>query len=413
MKSGWRGLTPVAKLLIANQFGITLGFFMVVPFLATYLREDLGFAAALVGTVLGVRTLCQQGLYVVGGVGADRLNPRFLIIFGCALRVVAFAVFALFTAPAAIIAATALTGVAGAIFNPAVQTYLMHESPTRRAETFTLLNVYGNAGSLVGPVLGALLLGVDFRLVCAVACGIFAALTVAQAFVLPSAHHPAPTIGIFRSWATMLANRRFLAFTLAGSAYWALFNQLYLALPLEAQRVTGRTGAVSAVFIVSTGVGLLTGVRLVAACRRRWSPGTSMAIGLALLGAGFIVPAVASPLVTSAPGPLAPADALAAAWPVLLGTVVFSAGVTITNPFMMELIPLVGSERLVGTYYGYFYLVAALVTAGVSTTTGALLDLESMRWLPFAFLCVIGAAGATGIAAMQHRGRLAARVQTG
>lgn len=399
-------VTPAARLLIANHFGIMLGFFMVVPFLATYLREDLGFAAALIGVVLGVRTLCQQGLYVLGGAGADRLNARVMIMAGCALRVVAFGMFALFTSPAAIIAATALTGVAGAIFNPAVQTYLMRESPTRRAETFTLLNVYGNAGALVGPVLGALLLGVDFRLVCAVACGIFAALTVAQAFVLPPSPHPPPQAGVWRAWATMLANRRFLAFTLAGSAYWALFNQLYLALPLEAQRVTGRPGAVSAVFIVSTGVGLLAGVRLVAACRRRWSAGASMAIGLTLIGAGFVAPAVAAPLVPSAANALGPVAALVAAWPVLLGTLVFSAGTTITNPFMMELIPMVGREDLVGTYFGYFYLVSALLTAGVSTATGALLDLGGVRWLPFAFLVVIGAAGATGIAIMQRTGRL-------
>ncbi|MFG1603303.1 MFS transporter [Actinoplanes sp. NPDC049265] len=315
---------------------------------------------------------------------------------------VAFGMFALFTTPALIIAATALTGVAGAIFNPAVQTYLMHESPTRRAETFTLLNVVGNSGSLVGPVLGALLLGVDFRIVCAVACGIFAVLTVVQAFVLPSTLRPPPEAGVWRAWATMLANRRFLAFTLAGAAYWALFNQLYLALPLEAQRVTGRPGAVSAVFVVSTGVGLLTGVRLVALCRRRWSPGTSMAVGLALIAAGFVAPALAAPLTGTAASPLAPADALAAAGPVLLGTMVFSVGITITNPFMMELIPMVGSERLVGTYYGYFYLISALLTAVVSTVTGALLDLNGHLWIPFAFLCLVGLLGAAGIAVMQR-----------
>ena len=35
---------------------------MVLPFFATYLRHDLGLAAALVGVILGLRTLSQQGL---------------------------------------------------------------------------------------------------------------------------------------------------------------------------------------------------------------------------------------------------------------------------------------------------------------------------------------------------------------
>ncbi|XVV16379.1 MFS transporter [Actinoplanes sp. CA-131856] len=403
-------LTPAARMLVVNQFGLCLGFYMVLPFLATYLRDDLGFAAALVGTVLGIRTLCQQGLYILGGTAADRVDPRALIMLGCGLRVVSFGLLATVTSPAGIIAATALTGVAGAIFSPAVETYLMHESPGRRAETFTLLNLWGNAGTLLGPVIGALLLGVDFRIVAATACVIFGVLTVAQALVLPGVQRPAPEHGVLQAWRRVFTNRRFLGFTLAGAAYFALFNQLYLALPLEAQRVTGHPAAVSAVFIVSTVVGLIAGVRLTKACKRRWSTGTSMSLGLALIGAGFLPIAAAAPLTASAGEPLPLTSALMAGMPALLGTAVFSVGITIANPFMMELIPAVGSERLVGTYYGFFYLVSSLLAAVISTVTGSLLDLgpAGLRWAPFALLAAVGAAGALGIAAMQRRGALTA-----
>jgi hypothetical protein len=225
---------------------------------------------------------------------------------------------------------------------------------------------------------------------------------VAQGFVLPAMRRPTPETGVWQSWREVVTNRRFFAYTLAGAAHFALFNQLYLAIPLEAQRVTGHPSAVTAVFVVSTTVGLAGGVRPVAACRRRWSAATSMAIGLSLLAAGFLPTAVAAPLTPTASVALGPAAALSAALPVLAGTVLFSAGVSITSPFMLELVPVVGSERLSGTCYGFFYLVSSLLAAVVSSVTGVLLDLDGVRWLPFFFLFAAGATGSVGMAVMRR-----------
>jgi hypothetical protein len=74
----------------------------------------------------------------------------------------------------------------------------------------------------------------------------------------------------------------------------------------------------------------------------------------------------------------------------------------------MQLLPVVGSERLIGTYYGFYYLVSAVVAAGVSVATGALLDVSGAGWravAPAAMLAV-GLAGAAGMALMQRRGLL-------
>jgi hypothetical protein len=73
-----------------------------------------------------------------------------------------------------------------------------------------------------------------------------------------------------------------------------------------------------------------------------------------------------------------------------------------------ELLPVVGSERLLGTYYGFYYLVSALLAAAVSATAGALLDLGGPGWraaAPLALLAM-GIAGAVGTALMQRRGYL-------
>ncbi|GAB3299151.1 MFS transporter [Parasphingorhabdus pacifica] len=401
-----------ARLLVVNQFGINVGFYMLLPFLASYMSHDLGYGAALIGLVLGVRNLSQQGMFLVGGTAADRLGCRPMIILGCGLRVVAFALFSFLTSLPGLVVAVVLTGLAGAFFNPAVRTYLMHEAGDHRAEAFAVFNVFAHAGTLVGPLIGAVLLSVDFRLVALVACIAFAVLTVAQVLVLP---HRAvePQQGVLGSWREVGTNRRFLVFTLALSAYFALYNQLYLALPLEAQRVSGASWAITAVFVVSTVIVVFFQVRITNWCRARWTSGQSIVIGLACMGSSFVPLMASGPLLTSRETAELSSDwtVLAASMlPVLVTTALFTVGQAITNPFAMELLPIVGSERLAGTYYGFYYLVSSLVAAAVSWLVGALLDEftdPATRWLPWLVLFTVGIAGSLVTTAMHRRGLLA------
>ena len=76
--------------LLAHTYLMWSGFFMIVPVLSVHYVGDLGWAAPLIGTVLGVRQLLQQTLTVVGGALADRLGARRLIVIGLAIRVIAF-----------------------------------------------------------------------------------------------------------------------------------------------------------------------------------------------------------------------------------------------------------------------------------------------------------------------------------
>lgn len=416
--SEFRQLSLPARLLVINQFGINVGFYMLLPFLASYMSHDLGYGAAVIGLVLGVRNLSQQGMFLVGGTAADRLGCRPMIIAGCALRVLAFALFSFLTSLPGLVVAVVLTGLAGALFNPAVRTYLMHEAGDRKAEVFAVFNVFAHAGTLVGPLVGAALLAVDFRLVALVACIAFAVLTVAQVLVLPHREVQSQNKSVLGSWREVTTNRRFLAFTLALSAYFGLYNQLYLTLPLEAQRVSGLSGSIAVVFAVSTVIGVFGQMRITNWCRQRWTAGRSVAVGLACMGLSFVPLMLSGPLLATR----GPAD-FGADWvavsvaclPVVVTTVLFTVGQAITNPFAMELLPIIGSERLAGTYYGFYYLVSSLVAAGVSWLVGALLDGSTdpaLRWMPWLALLAVGLAGAAGSGAMERRGLLGSRVET-
>jgi MFS family permease len=377
------------RLLLVNQFGVNTGFYLLIPYLATHLGGDLGLSAAMIGVVLGARTLSQQGLFLLGGTASDRLGPRRVIVVGCALRAVGFGLFAVGESVAVLLTASVLSGLAGALFNPAVRAYIAVETAEgARAEAFALFGVFGQAGALVGPVLGSAALLWDFRIAAVVAAGIFAVLTVAQAVVLPARPAPAHRGTVLGDWRECLANRRFIGFTLALTGMFALQNQLYLVLPLQAQRDTGSAGGVALIFLVSTAATLLFQVRITRALSARVARGRAIALGLAVMGLGFLATALA--------------DGIA---PVLVATLLLSVGVMAAQPFVYELIPGFGRDDLAGTYFGMFYLasgvVAALANAAIGWTLGAAERLASP-------LCVaIGLTSAAGVAWLHRRGALA------
>ncbi len=410
---GWASFSGAARLLMVNQFGINLGFYMLMPFLADHLSHGLGLAGALVGMVLGARNLSQQGMFLLGGTLADRLGPKPLIAAGCLLRTVGFALLGLVDALPALIAGAAATGLAGALFNPAVRSYLAAESGARRVEAFAAFNVFYQAGILAGPVVGLALTTVGFRLTCLVAAAVFAVLTVAQLAVLPH-RPPAPADRrpLRDTWRHVLGDRAFLGFSTAMCGAYLLSFQTYLALPL-ALRAADPTGSRSAVAV--TGMfaagGLLTVLgqrRLTAWCTGRWGPGRSLVRGTALLSAAFGLPALTGALL---PGPAGASLAafVLAALPLLATGLLIALATMITFPFEMDTIVALSRGRLVATHYGLYNTIAGLgITLG-NLVAGTALDVSRTRGvpaLPWLVLAATGAAATVALHRLQRSGRL-------
>ncbi|WP_250562863.1 MDR family MFS transporter [Sphaerisporangium fuscum] len=393
----WRRFTSFdrgARLLMVNQLTINVGFYMLMPYLAGHLSQGLGMAAWTVALVLGMRNLSQQGLFLLGGTLADRLGYKPVIVAGCLLRTAGFALLGLSSSLPALLIASAATGFAGALFNPAVRAHLAHEAGERRVEAFALFNVFYQAGILAGPLIGLAFVTVDFRLVCLAAAGLFALLTVLQAYALPAGRPAAPSAaGVLGEWRSMLADRSFPLFCLAMAGSYVLSFQIYLTLPLEA----GGTGAVSLVFAVSAIVAIAGQVRVTDWARSRWSHVGAITRGLTLMALAFLPPALCAVAWPEATGPR-----LAA---VLLCTVVLTLGTTLSYPFEMDTIVSLSGGRLVATHYGLYNTVAGVSIAAGNLLTGALIDSRS-RALPWITLSALGAACALAVHALGRRGRL-------
>ncbi|MCP3759212.1 MFS transporter [Streptomyces sp. TBY4] len=411
-----RSYDSSVQLLMVNQFTINLGFYMLMPYLATHLAGPLGLAGWLVGLILGVRNFSQQGMFLIGGTLGDRLGYKPMIIAGLVLRVIGFATLGLAESVPALLAASAATGLAGALFNPATRAYLAADAGERRVEAFALFNVFYQAGILLGPLVGMVLTGVDFSVTCLVAAGVFAVLSIVQIRALPARRADrAGTAegepeGVLRQWRGMFANRPFLLFSLAMIGSYVMTFQVYLSLPLEVRRLGGdgafAAGAVAVLFAVSGLSTIAFQTRVTAWCKARMAPARALTWGLLVMGTAFL------PLLAASAVPVPDGGAglwLLAGVPSAMAALLLAVGTMIAYPFEMDTIVRLAGNRLVATHYGLYNTICGIgITVG-NLVTGMALDAARearVPALPWVALFLLGLACAAALHGLHRTGRL-------
>ncbi|GAA1820040.1 MFS transporter [Luedemannella flava] len=402
-----RTFSRPTKVLLINQFTINIGFYMLMPYLAGHLSYTVGLATWAVGLVLGVRNVAQQGMFLVGGSVADRFGYRPAIIAGLALRVVGFTLLGLVTSLPALILGAALTGLAGALFNPAVRAYVAAEAGDRQTEAFAVFNVFYQAGILLGPLVGLALMTVNFGAVCLVAAATFAVLMLVQLGVLPARTAPAAgPAGVLAGWRTVVGNRSFVLFSVAMTGSYLLNYQVYLALPIQVRQVTGSERWAAALFVVSGALTVLGQVRVTTWIRRRWTAPGALIAGVLLMTGAFLPPLLAAGRPPDITGPLATAIALG---PAVASCALLALATMIVYPFEMATIVSLARDQLVATHYGFYNTVSGIGIAAGNLLVGAAYDLATRNgWpaVPWLMLCMTGLASAVALYGLWRHGHL-------
>ncbi|MUM16678.1 MULTISPECIES: MFS transporter [unclassified Mycobacteroides] len=392
---------------MVNQFAINVGFYMLMPYLAGYLAGPLGLAAWMVGLVLGVRNFSQQGMFLVGGTLADRFGYKPLIIAGCLLRTGGFLMLAFVGSLPAILIASAATGFAGALFNPAVRAYLAADSGERRVEAFAVFNVFYQAGILFGPIVGLALTAWDFRITCAVAAAVFAILTVVQLMALPPnrAEQEADRQPVLSEWRSVVSNKAFLLFSGAMIGSYVLTFQVYLALPFQAALLTddkkSETVLVTSIFVVSGLVAIAGQLRLTRWLSARFGPSRSLVLGMLVIAAAF-VPLALLPTAGTAGSVLAVAALLFSAALLAVGTIA-------TFPFEMDTVVTLARNRLVATHYGLYNTIVGVGILAGNLLTGTIFGYSQQHGTPallWVSLTGVGVVCAVALLALRRAGML-------
>lgn len=399
------------RLLLLTQLAFNVGFYLVVPFLAAHLSDDLHLAGWLIGVILGLRTFSQQGMFFVGGAIADRFGIRRSIVLGCLIRISGFLVLGVTEQLAGVALGVVLVGLAAALFSPATESAIVAwGGDVERAGGPTLPEIVGlesmcsKLGSVLGPVLGGVLLVIPFTTTCLVAAGIFAGILLAQLIWLPRDARTGEAAPMLDSLQTVLRNRPFLVFAAIHSTYLLTYNQLYLAVPVELRRIDAPSASITWLFALAAVLTITTQLPLT---RRalRWGRIASLRRGYAFLTGCFLVVALAAPFAPF-PGP-------AAALPVIAMVVLLHVGQMLVLPTARDLVADLAQGHMLGTYLGFLSTAGGVAVLIGSTGAGQLLDLalvpQPAAAVPWLALATLPAISTLLVASFCHRHGLARR----
>ncbi|MHA7219326.1 MFS transporter [Arthrobacter sp. MDT1-48-3] len=366
-----------APVLLSTQLVFNIGFYAVVPFLALVMSEDLGLGAAAIGVVLGVRTFSQQGLFLLGGVLADRWGPRRSILSGCVLRAAGYCGLAAADSFWPFLLGAVLTGMGGALFSPAVEGLVgaldraRAADGSRRRSLFAWLVLFGEVGAVTGPLVGTGLLPLGFPIVAGSAACLFLTVGVVLWLIMPrglptTAPSPRAAAGGHDTWAC-LRERRFLAFCAFFGINLLAYNQLYFTLPLELQQSGAGAGLLGMLFTIAS---ILTIALQLPASSVAARMGT-----VAALRAGFSCIAVAFLLITllGTTGMHLVPGLPAATGPVCL-VVLLSLGRMLVGPAGLQQVQGFAGARPLGAYYGLLTSCGGLAVVCGNTLIGVLRD---------------------------------------
>lgn len=380
--------------LLADAFLMYGGFFMLVPLISVHYVQELGFAAAAVGFALALRQMVQQGLGLFGGALADRWGAKRLICLGMALRTVSFAGLAWAPSFGLLLVCCLLAALGGMFFDsPRSAAIAALTEPHERTRFFTLNGVIGGLGMTIGPLVGALLLRLDWSLVCYGGAICFAVAGLVTAIWLPPLSAAPEQQSIGHGIWLAAHDRPFVILTLLLVGFWFMWVQLSISLPLAAQRwglPTVQTplgsltvNGVAWVYALNAGLTVVLQYPVLWLSARWLRPFPTMILGSALMALGL--------------GLVAVSGSLAA----LLGCVaVFSLGAMLVQPVMQTVTAEMADPRVFGSYFG-FNMLALAFGGGLGNFMGGWLYDLAARWrwpeLPWLIFCAVGLLVAVGL----------------
>jgi hypothetical protein len=214
--------------------------------------------------------------------------------------------------------------------------------------------------------LGAVLLIFPFSASASVAAMLFAGMWIGFYFLFPRTIETGSVVGtsITRVWRVVLGNRRYVVLATLCSAQFVALAQLYLMLP---EQLSLRNGSQDLLgwFYVGAAVLVIVGQRPMVAVAARMGSRAATTIGLAVMAASFVIPAVGPGHFTDSVWPYVQI----AAWIALL-----HLGQMLMVPSMRDTLARIAGERYLGAHFGLLNTIGGCLSLIGTIGVGYLYD---------------------------------------
>jgi DHA1 family multidrug resistance protein-like MFS transporter len=371
--------------LLANNLLMWTGFIMVIPLLAVHYVDGLGWPAASIGIVLAVRQFTQQGLGVFGGIVADRIGVKGLIMAGLLLRSLGFGMMAWASNFPLLLLSAFFAALGGALFEaPSRAAAVSLSLPAERTRYFTIQSTTSSVGTALGPLIGTLLLRYSFDWVALTAGSFYVVACVLTFIWLPDTGKTEQSEQtLFRGLTWALQDRVFMTFTAFAAGMWFMWVQFSVVLPLQATAIAGTADAVSWTYMINAVMSIVLQYPLVSFLARWLKPVPMLALGMLLMACGL------------------GAIAFVHSTPLLLACVALNVcGTLLAMPSQQTASAELANPLALGSYFGVGALSLA-VGGGIGNLAGGFLyDLgQTLDWpaLPWLVFWLVGLATTTGL----------------
>lgn len=368
------------RFLLVSSFVTFAGYFMLLPLIAVHYVDDLGWSSVVIGAVLALNTIAQQGMSPLSGWLADRHGARGLIGVGLMTRGAGYALCAVADSPAILFAVILFAGIGGGLFDApesAVIAALTDEATRRRY--YAILGSLGAVAGAAGTQFGLVLLDINFALVALVSGACYVAAGLLSFIYLPRTALGTPHSGERNSLARAVSDRSFLFFSGLLLGFWFVAAQATITIPLRATDIAG-DGVLKLLFGMNTVVTIVLGYPLLRLLEHRLSPRRSVVAGLICHAIAFGGLAVATDR-----------------YQLLASAGLIALGMLIAKPGVQALTVDLADQRALGSYLGMNALFIGIGGAAGSFGGGALYDLGdrfeagALPWILFAGLSAVTA----------------------
>ena len=250
-----KGAPRAFKVLVASALVENMAFGLVIPFFAIYMEDEMQISLPLIGIVLAGYTIAGMPATVIGGMLADKIGRKAVLLASLGLMSVTMLLYVFATNFYTLLAVAMADSFVGFMYMPAANAMLADVIPSeKRPHAYSTLRIAWNVGIVFGPIAGAVIVeAYSMKLLFIFGSLILASTFFMNVIFIRETKSDAETDKItFRSVAAVSKDHPFLVLCVLTGIFWFFFAQWLSVLPIYAYDELGMSkGSFGLLFAVS------------------------------------------------------------------------------------------------------------------------------------------------------------------